>query len=137
MALNCLVFEIIASLQFGDRQTNRWTRPSHEAALAVASGGLIVTRRATEILSTSLGTVERVATFKLLGIHLDINLSWSVHINGITSKASKRLYFLKQLKRAGVPQNQLLHFYTAVIRPVLEYAAPVWITSSTALRLSS
>jgi len=32
-------------LQFGDkqteRQTNRWTRPSHEAALAVASGGLI------------------------------------------------------------------------------------------------
>jgi len=33
---------------------------------------------------------------------------------------------LKQLKRAGVPQNQLLHFYTAVIRPVLEYAAPVW-----------
>jgi len=77
-------------------------------------------------LSTSLGTVERVATFKLLGIHLDINLSWSVHINSITSKASKRLYFLKQLKRAGVPQNQLLHFYTAVIRPVLEYAAPVW-----------
>jgi len=77
-------------------------------------------------LSTSSGTVERVATFKLLGIHLDVNLSWYVHINSITSKASKRLYFLKQLKRAGVPQNQLLHFYTAVIRPVLEYAAPVW-----------
>jgi len=26
----------------------------------------------------------------------------------------------------GVPQDQLLHFYTGVIRPVLEYAAPVW-----------
>ena len=24
------------------------------------------------------------------------------------------------------PPNQLLHFYTAVIRPVLEYASPVW-----------
>ena len=71
-------------------------------------------------LSTSSGTVERVATFKLLGIHLDTNVSWSVHINSVISKASKRLYFLKQLKRAGVPQNQLLHFYTAVIRPVLE-----------------
>ena len=34
--------------------------------------------------------------------------------------------FLKQLKRAGVPYKQLLHFYTAVIRPVLEYAAPAW-----------
>ena len=45
MALNCLVFEKIAFFQFGDRQTNkqtdRWTRLSHEAALAVASGGLI------------------------------------------------------------------------------------------------
>lgn len=36
------------------------------------------------------------------------------------------MYVLKQLKRAGVPQNQLLHFYTAVIGPVLECAAPVW-----------
>ena len=34
--------------------------------------------------------------------------------------------FLKQLKRAGVPYAQLLHYYLAVIRPVLEYAAPVW-----------
>ena len=34
--------------------------------------------------------------------------------------------FLKQLKRAGVPHAHLLHFYLAVIRPVLEYAAPVW-----------
>jgi len=50
IALNYLVFEKIAFLQFGDRQTdqqtnkqmNRWTRPLHEAALAVAIGGLII-----------------------------------------------------------------------------------------------
>jgi len=39
--LNCLVFEksrfcILAT----DRPTNRWTGPLHEAALALASGGL-------------------------------------------------------------------------------------------------
>ena len=34
--------------------------------------------------------------------------------------------YVKQLKRAGVPYAQLLHFYLTVIRPVLEYAAPVW-----------
>ena len=60
-----------------------------------------------------------------MGIHLDTNLSWSAHINSIISKANKQLYFLKQLKRAGVPCKQL-HFYTAVTRPVLEYAAPAW-----------
>jgi len=40
MALNCLVFEKITFLQFGERQTNRQTDPMHEAALAVVSGGL-------------------------------------------------------------------------------------------------
>jgi len=42
---------------------------------------------------------------------------------GIVSKANRRLYFLKQLKTAGVPPHQLLHFYTTVIHPVLEYAS--------------
>ena len=42
------------------------------------------------------------------------------------SKSTHRLYFLKQLSCAGVPQTQLRHFYLTVIRPVLEYAAPVW-----------
>jgi len=56
------------------------------------------------------------------------------------AKASKRLYFLKQLKRAGVPPQQLLYFYATVIRPVLEYCAPVWhyaITRSQAEQLES
>ena len=35
------------------------------------------------------------------------------------------------LRRAGVPPQQLIHFYTAVIRPVLEYASPVWHCSIT------
>jgi len=43
IALNCLVF--LRKSRFcnlaTDRQTNRWTAPMHEAALAVASGGLI------------------------------------------------------------------------------------------------
>ena len=60
------------------------------------------------------------------------------HVSTMVSTANKRLCFLKQLKRAA-PQ-QLLHFYTAVIRPVLEYASPVWHytinrTQSPALRI--
>ena len=30
------------------------------------------------------------------------------------------------VKRAGLPNSHLLHFYITVIRPVLEYCAPVW-----------
>jgi len=92
------------------------------------------------LLSTSLGSVERVTSFKLLGINLDAKFSWSLHIYFISAKASKRLYFLKHLKRAGVPADQLLHFYVAAIRPVLEYCAAVWhyaITHAQAQQLQS
>jgi len=70
------------------------------------------------------GQIERVSSFKLLGLHLDADFSWHSHVEAVTSKATKLLYFLKQLKRAGVPHAQLLHFYLAVIRPGLDYAAP-------------
>jgi len=62
----------------------------------------------------------------LLGVHIDSTLSWSTHIEYIIKKATTRLYFLKQLKRAGLPNRHLLHLYITVIRPVLEYCAPVW-----------
>ena len=68
----------------------------------------------------------RVTSFKLLGVHLDSSLAWSTHINHIIKKATTRLYFLKQLKRAGLSSSHLLHFYITVIRPVLEYCAPLW-----------
>ena len=77
------------------------------------------------------GQIERVyiSSFKLLGLHLDADFSWHSHVETVTSKATKRLYFLKQLKRAGVPHAQLLHFYLGVIRPVLEYAAHACVAS--------
>ena len=77
-------------------------------------------------IQSSIGSIEQVTSVKLLGLHLDANFSWRSHVEAMLSKATKRLYFLKLLKRAGVPCAQLQHFYVAVIRPILEYAAPVW-----------
>ena len=39
---------------------------------------------------------------------------------------------MRQLKRAAVPCEVMLLFYIAVIRPVMEYAAPVWHSGLTA-----
>jgi len=50
----------------------------------------------------------------------------------LTSKAASRLHFLEQLKRSGAGRRDLLCFYTTIIRPVLEYACPVWHSSLTA-----
>jgi len=33
---------------------------------------------------------------------------------------------MKQLRKAGVSQNDLLFYYQSVVRPVLKYACPCW-----------
>ena len=44
-------------------------------------------------------------------------------------KAGKRLYMMYQLKRAGISQSDLVTVYLSVVRPVQEYACPVWHTN--------
>ena len=65
--------------------------------------------------------VDRVPTFKLFGVHVSNDLKWTEHVRAVTSKASSRLNFLKQLKRAGCAEGDLMYFYTSVVRPILEY----------------
>ena len=55
-------------------------------------------------------TVDRVTTFKLLGIRVSSDLKWAEHVDAIVSNAASRIHFLKQLKRAGFPIRDLLHF---------------------------
>ena len=70
--------------------------------------------------------IEVVSSAKLLGVLISDDLKWNVHVNHICKKTATRLYFLKQLKRAKVSPKDMLLFYTTCIRPVLEYACPVF-----------
>ena len=70
--------------------------------------------------------VELVTSTKLLGLTIANDLTWSDHVTEITKKANKRLYFLTQLKRAGVPKQDLALFYVPCVRSVIDYAAPVF-----------
>ena len=44
----------------------------------------------------------------------------------IIKKACKKLYSLRVLCRARVCQPNMLRIYRGSVRPVLEYAVPVW-----------
>jgi hypothetical protein len=76
--------------------------------------------------------IERVNSTKLVGITIQDNLKWDLHIESIVKKARMKLHFLIQLKRSRVPPNELITFYKSVIRSQLEYAVPAWSTSITA-----
>ena len=70
--------------------------------------------------------LERVTSAKLLGLTISSNLTWNEHISDVIKKASKRLYFLVQLKRSRVPRHDMSTFYTACICSVLTYTAPAF-----------
>ena len=61
--------------------------------------------------------VETVATFKLLGGHVSNDVKWTQHMQAVSAKAASRLYFLKQLKRAGAGTEDLLCFYRTIQVP--------------------
>ena len=54
----------------------------------------------SELLCIYSDVIEVVDSVKLLGLNISSDLTWKIHINEIVKKASKRLYFLVQLKRA-------------------------------------
>ena len=70
--------------------------------------------------------VEIVESAKLLGVIISNNLTWHAHIKEVVKKASKRLYYLVQLKRARLPVKDLVLFYTSCVRSVMDYAVPAF-----------
>ena len=73
--------------------------------------------------------VQKVDHAKLLGVTFSCDLTWNKHVENIVGKASKRLCMLYQLKRAGINQSDLVSVFISIVRPVLEYACPVWHTN--------
>ena len=70
--------------------------------------------------------IERVENAKLLGVHINNQLTWHTHIDNILRKANTRLYYLRELKRAGVQKGALNTVYTSLVRSTLEYASQAW-----------
>lgn len=73
-------------------------------------------------------------TVKLLGIHIDNKLSWSVHIEHLCSKLSSYVYLLRQLKKV-LQIDTLLTVYYSLIHSHLSYGVTIWEPSREAIRV--
>ena len=65
-----------------------------------------------------INVVEKATNYKLLGVQLSDDLKWNNHVDYIYKKASKKLYSLLVLRRAGVEQRNILKVYLTTIRPM-------------------
>ena len=53
-------------------------------------------------------------------------MKWNCHVDCITSKASKKLYAVRLLRRDDVEEQDMLKVLRSSVRPILEYAEQVW-----------
>ena len=75
--------------------------------------------------STGLHAIERVNTYKCLGVQVDETLSWEAHISEVIGKVAKVLAALRRL-RLICPQSTLVTIYKSLILPHLDYCNAVW-----------
>ncbi|CAB4035126.1 RNA-directed DNA polymerase from transposon BS, partial [Paramuricea clavata] len=68
---------------------------------------------AEEPLNINGKPFEIVKSANVLGMIVTNDLKWNKHVSNTVEKASKRLYLLRQLKRAEVETRSLYKFYTA------------------------
>ena len=69
--------------------------------------------------------LESVLSEKDLGVYIDHNLNFQVHIGEIISKANKILGLIRRSFKY-LNQDMFLTLYKTLVRPVLEYSSPVW-----------
>ena len=70
-------------------------------------------------------TLENVQSAIYLAITISDNMDWGQHISDVTSKATKTLGFLRW-NLAFAPWSTKEVAYKTLVRPKLEYAAPIW-----------
>ena len=83
-------------------------------------------RRLIDVTYTLHGQVlEVVTSAKYLGVDISSGLSWNTHIDRITKNATRTLHFIQRnIKTKNQKVNETA--YSTLVRPQLEYAAPVW-----------
>ena len=79
-----------------------------------------------ETMRINNAQVKRVSQFKLLGVWQQNNLRWNYHVEQTIKKACKRLYHLRECRKARLPMEVGITVYCTKIRPLLEYALQVW-----------
>ena len=60
--------------------------------------------------------VERVESFKFVGVHITNKITWSKHIKTVVKRARQNLFSLRKLKRFGMGPQILKRFIAAPLR---------------------
>ena len=77
--------------------------------------------------SLSIGDkpIKQVNYAKSLGVYVDCNLSWNIHIDKLCKKIASGIGALKRI-RPFVPNYTLLSIFKSLLQPHFDYCSVVW-----------
>ena len=91
---------------------------------------LLISRRRKPVCSLAVEVndqkLDKVNSNKYLGVTISSDLSWSLHISYICSRAKRQLGLLYRRFYSEADTSILKMLYLTLVRPLLEYAVPVW-----------
>ena len=89
--------------------------------IAPLVGVLAIFKKETSVISNYQGNnIESSGSLKLLGVTIDDQLNFNIHINEICKRASQRVGVMMRLKKL-IPTNAKLTLYKSAILPYLTY----------------
>ena len=74
--------------------------------------------------------ITNVESQKLLGVYIDKNLTWKLHIDKTCKKLVSKLFLLKRIQYFLTPDVKQL-FYNAYITPIFDYGCVIWSKANT------
>ncbi len=114
----------------------KWCQENHLSLNIDKTKGLVVDFRRQSREHTPITIdktpVERVNSFKFLGVHITEDLTWSTHTDAVLKKSHQRLFFLRRLRKFGMSPSILRSFYTCTVESILTGCITAWFGNSTA-----
>ena len=128
---DCLIYRPITSAQdhvILQKDLNSATQWANEWGMAfnTAKCNILSTNSSSHRFYTMANDIlQEVDHATYLGISLSNDLTWSNHISQVTKKAYQKLGFVRR-NLPGAPSRSKATAYKCLIRPGMEYAAPIW-----------
>ncbi len=114
----------------------KWCQENHLSLNIIKTKELVVDfwrqSRVHTPITIDKTPVERVNSFKFLGVHITEDLTWSAHTDAVLKKAHQRLFFLRRLRKFGTSPRILRSFYTCTVESILTGCITAWFRNSTA-----
>ena len=126
------IMQIRSNMQDSLDQVSNWCDNNHMVIHPIKTKSMTIATRQKHKLSPlpldlvlNGAKIDQVSEHRLLGIAIDNKLCWDSNTNNVCKTVSKRFFLLSKL-RSTIDINTRKLFFTAHIKPHIDYASVVW-----------